>query len=324
LLTLLRAAPLGIQQIVQRTLSENYRSVVALSRLWHTEAKCLSPAYAASLERPPVTQLVHLHWPAEQLASSASASRVVEIPAVSGNSLRHQIVREPAWLHLCQCLGLEPAAPGQGPVPPGVEALFYNGGNIVAGAKAPSNAFALAARARALYPSLDLLGGVTNSFDLGESRLRVAGWLICAENLPALQGSPAYDLPAATVSIFDLLDDTTLTRQATNAGVGQMIYSFETLAAGIQIICRLVLTPYTPPITGGALVAAVETFLSDDGQIGGQGRVGYGWTTGRWLRDPYGNTDLRRAYETYLLDNRDRLIAGLRDGTLGTGAIVVS
>lgn len=324
LLTLLRATPLSVQRLVLRSLTENYRSAVALGRLWHSEAKLNSPEYAATIGRAPITQLVHLYWPAESLTLAATGARVMEIPAVSGNSLRHQVVREPAWLHLCQWLDLEPAEPGRGPIPPGVEAIFSNGGNIVSGAKSPSTAFNLAARIRTLYPTLDLLGGVTNSFDLGESRLRVAGWLICAENREALRDSPAYDLPAATISVFDMLDDVTLTRHATMAGLGQMIYSFETLLAGAQVLCRLVLTPFTPRNTRGALVAAVETFMADDGQIGGQGRVGYGWTTGRWLRRPDGDADVRSEYEAYLTSHRELLTMGLRDGTLGTGSVVVS
>ncbi len=323
LLLSLLSAPMGLQQLVLRSLAEEYRSVVALARLWHASAKLQSEAYAAKAGQlqagPPVT----LSYSADAIARGPAGAQVLEVPAVSGNSLRHQVVREPAWLHLCQQLGLREAAPGQGPVPPGVEAIFYNGGNIAAGAKQPSNVFSLAQRARSLYPSLDLLGGVTDSFDLGESRLKVAGWLVCAENRAALQGSPAADLPAVCVSAYDLLDDVTLTRQAGQTGLGQMIFSFETLCPGTAVLCRLSLSPFTPVLTRGALVAAVETYLMQDATIGGQASRGFGHCHGEWLERP-GGGDCRLAYEDYLATRRDTLRSGLMDGTLGTGATVLS
>ncbi len=316
--------PKGLQALVLQVLADDYRSAIALARLWHSEVKLTDARYAEAAGKPQVTELLALGWDAAQLTAGSDQAQVIEVPTVSGNSLRHQLVREPAWLHLCQELGLTEATPGRGPVPPGVEAIFYNGGNIESGAKQPSDTYSLTWRARALYPSLDLLGGVTDSFDLGESRLRVAGWLVCRENRTALQGSPAYDLPAATVSVFDLLDDVTLTRQAGRAGLGQMIYSFETLCPGAQVLCKLHLAPHTPRLTRGALVAAVETYLQEDGTLGGQAARGFGRVRGEWLKRPEGDVGCREEYERYLAANRELLLAGLRDGTLGTGKVLLS
>jgi len=315
--------PVSLQQMVLRVLVNDYRSVVALARLWHSTAKLQSEDYALAAGQAVAQPSVALSWDAAGLLAGSDLAQVLEVPTVSGNSLRHQVVREPSWRHLCAALGLAEAAPGRGPVPPGVEAIFYNGGNIEAGAKQPSNVFALAQRIRAVYPSLDLLGGVTDSFDLGESRLQVAGWLVCAQNREALRGSPAYDLPAATVSAFDLLDDVTLTRQAGLIGVGQMIWSQEVLCAGAQVLCRLSLSPWTPLLTRGALVAAVETYLADGATLGGQAARGFGHVQGKWLERPE-DGDLRQGYEDYLADNREALRAGLCDGTLGTGAKILS
>lgn len=319
----LLSLPSGTQQLALRALTDDYRSIVSLARLWHTTAKLASEEYAQKAGVEAMVQpLQRLQFAVPE--SGACGVRVVEVPAVSGNSLRHQVVREPGWLHLCNALGLTAAQPGQGQVPPGVEAIFYNGGNIEAGAKQPSNVHALANAARALYPLLDLLGGVTDSFDLGESRLRVAGWLVCKENREALRGSPAYDLPSASVSVYDMIDDVTLTRQAGHTGLGQMIYTFETLLSGAQIVCRLVLAPQTSLATQGALVAAVETFLDQDNTIGGQAARGFGWVHGQWLGDAPTLKEDRQVYEDYLKHNRDALLAGLMDGTLGTGSKILS
>lgn len=317
------ALPAGFGSLVLRTLTTDYRSIVALARLWHTTEKRRNPDYAAKSGQPVAGPLVMVNWPEDRLAPHSDAAQVVEVPCVTGNSLRHQIVREPAWLHLCQHLGIAEATPGQGQIPSGCEAIFYNGGNIEAGAKQPSNVFSLAWRARENYPSLDLVGGVTDSFDLGESRLKVAGWLVCRENREALRGSPAYDLPAASISVFDMLDEVTLTRQASPHGEGQMIYTFETLAAGTQILCRLNLSPFTPLLTRGALVAAVDTFMANGANVGGQGSRGFGHCVGDWLTRP-DDGDVRAQYEAYLTEHKDELRAWLCDGTLGTGVRILS
>jgi len=323
LLTLL-AVPAGLQQLVLRALADDYRSIVALARVWHSDAKLVSEDYAAKVGRPTLGGFKMLSWDAASLVQSETGSCVTEVPAVSANSLRHQLVREPLWLHLCQHLGIDAAWPGRGQLPAGVEAIFENGGNIEAGAKQPSNVHGLAWAIRERYPFLDLMGGVTDSFDLGEGRLKVAGWLVCRENREALRGSPAYDYPAASVSVFDMLDDVTLTRQASGAGLGQMIYSFETLCPGTQILCRLTLSPYTPRLTRGALLAALKWYL-DRQIIGGQSARGFGWCHAEALRIP-SDCDGQEAseYETYLAEHRDELVQGLIDGTMGTGARVLT
>lgn len=320
----LLSLPRGVQQAVLKAMVTDYRSVTALARLWHSTMKLRSEAYAEAAGKHALVEPLQVMQFDAKALPGATGIRVVDVPAVSGNSLRHQVVREPAWQHLSRALGLAAASPGRGPVPAGVEAIFYNGGNIEAGAKQPSNVFSLAQKVREAYPSLDLLGGVTDSFDLGESRLRLAGWIVCKENREALKGSPAYDLPAASISVFDLVDDVTLTRQAGRTGVGQMIYSFEVLCAGVQVLCRMVLPPFTRRVTRGALVAAAETFLAEDNTVGGQAARGFGDMRGEWLSRPEGDEEVRQEYEAYLGENAETLAAGLRDGTLGTGVMILS
>lgn len=312
----LLSVPLGTQQQVLKRLAADYRSVVSIARLWHTTAKLESDDYAAAVGKEAIIQ------PKQTMAFEESRvvadSLVAEIPAVSANSLRHQMVREPAWMHLMQTLNLDAAEPGQGPVPAGVEAVFYNGGNIEAGAKQPSNVYALAHQIRQTFPSLDLLGGVVDSFDLGESRLQMSAWLVCAENRDALVGSDAYDLPNARVSVFDMMDDVTLTRQAGRVGLGQMIWSFETLATGAQVLARMTVVPQTNRLTHGALVAALDWFLCEDGTIGGQAARGFGHCAGDLLSAPPEAEALASEYEDYLGMRRDELIAALTSGKMGT------
>lgn len=320
----LLTTPMSVQQATLRAIAQQYRSIVSIARLWHSTAKLESEAYA---EKAGMMAMVQPKQTMEFTTIEPDPARYLaaEMPVVSANSLRHQVVRAPALTHLFGALGLAEAIPGAGPLPASVEALFVNGGNIAAGAKQPSNANALANRARAAYPVLDLLGGVTDAFDIGASRLRVSGWLICRENALALAQSSAADLPMATVSAFDMLDDVTMTRQASPQGLGQMIASFETLAAGAQILCRLVLEPWTRLETRGALLAAIETFHINRGVVGGQSARGYGNVVGGLLEE-LGEADIlaRESYEEYLRDHRDELREGLVGGTLGTGVAVLS
>lgn len=317
----LLSLPMGTQQQVLRLLSSDFRSLVSIARLWHTISKLESEEYAEAAGQMAMVQpKVTLEF-AESGALS-NAKQIVEMPALSGNSLRHQIVREPAFHHLMAWLGLKPGHPGQGPLPAGAEAIFYNGGNIESGAKQPSNVFKLARQAREMYPSLDLLGGVTDSFDLGESQLWLAGWLVCAENREAL-GEGGQLLANAQLSAFDMFDDVTLTRQAGLVGEGQMIYTFETLATGVQILVRMRLHPFASVLTRGALEAALTWFLANDATIGGQAARGFGHVRGEWLQRP-DSGDALEQYEAYLDANRDALVDGLVAGTLGTANTIVS
>lgn len=315
--------PAIVQQSVLRALVQDYRSIVAIARLWHTTAKLESEEYAQAAGRMAMVQPKQTLSFAPMDAREVSAV-IAEVPTVSTNSLRHQMVREPGWLRLFGLLGLRGAAPGQGPVPAGVEAMFYNGGNIESGAKQPSSTFGLANAIRQAYPLLDLVGGVTDSFDVGESRLQMAAWLVCRENAAALAGTPAADLPAAQLSIYDMMDSVTMTRHAGQVGEGQMILSFETLCAGAQVFARLSLTPHTDPRTHGALVDAVEAWRSDDGTIGGGAARGFGHCVAEWLRRHPEADAYRQAYLDDIAARADELREGLVTGTLCSKSVVVT
>lgn len=283
----------------------NYRSITSLARYWAAEKKA-----ETAVAKP------------SGVVDTAGAV-VVEVPAISGNSLRHTMVRAPLWDHLSTTLGIEEAFPGQAQLPPGVEAIFVNGGNIAAGAKQMQNAHALAERVRQTFPGLDLLGGVCDSFDLGESRLTVTPYLVCRENRTALQGLIPDDSPMLEVSAFDLVGDETHTRQATAQGVGQMIYNFETLAAGAQIYVRFALQRGTPLLTQGALAVALDWFASVNPHVGGQKRAGFGACVVD-IAQFDGWDAAKGAYEDYLASNAEDLKAALVTGTMGTEKAVLS
>ena len=303
--------PRGLQQDMLSLMVREYRSVATLARAWHATGKFTNDWYAAKLNAE-VQQLVTMNFDASLIGGESHNIIPLDVPAVTANSLRHQIVRESGWVHLVKSLGLAE-------VPAGVEALFVNGGNIRAGAKQLSNAAQLALTMRETYPLLDLLGGVGDSFDLGESRLSLAGWVVCRENADALKGTAAENLPLANVSIFDMLDDVTHTRQATDDGLGQMIWNFETLAKGLNIMVRMNLHPFTSDMTKSALFAAVEQFREQP-TIAGQSARGFGWCNADWIGDVKADP---QPYNEYLTTNRDALVDGIASGKMGTTAQVI-
>ena len=119
-----------------------------------------------------------------------------------------------------------------------------------------------------------------------------------------------------------MLDDVTMTRQGEGKEGGQMIFGGEALCTGAQVLCRLSLDAWTPSLTHGALVAAVDTYLQAP-VVGGQAARGFGWMRGEVLSRPDAG-DVRAAYEEYLAESRDQLRGWLCDGSLGCGARVVS
>ena len=317
----------GIQRAILNLMAHEYRAVMMLARAWHNAQK---PMKDNPFEMDIFDQNkdvvddgpVILHFDAAKISDQATAesSVVIEVPAVSTNSLRHEIVRAPGWTHIFASLGIHPDTK----IPPGIEAMFINGGSIRAGAKEPQNAASLAKAIRDNFPLLDLLGATTDSFYTGDSRLSMSSWLVCRENREALLGTPAADLSAAQISAFEMIDDVTHTRQATEAGLGQMIWNFETLAAGSQILVRFSLNPFTRNLTRGALAAAVETWLANDPSIAGQSARGYGHCAGQWLRQMPNRDEHRGIYEEFVSGNRDKIIDWLTSGTLGTGTVVVA
>ena len=314
----LLSLPRGTQQQMLATLSGEYRSAVAIARQWHAVAKLGDERYAEAVGKMAMVQpLQTMHY--EPDTSEIESMIVAQVPTVSTNGIRHQLVREPAYKHLFGLLGLLPGqTPGQGPLPQGAEALFYNGGNIASGSKQPSNTHWLAHQVREAYPSLALVGGVVDAFDLGESLVSTPAWIVCRENAAAI----GHDLPQLQTSVFSMIDDVTWTRQAGHTGEGQMIYSFETLATGTQILCRFNLSPFAPLLVHGALVTALQWWLDNDATLCGKGAQGLGQCVGEWLERPRDPAEMRGLYEAYLAENRDKLVAGLTEGTLCSDSVL--
>lgn len=299
-------------------LIENSAGYVTIAQYWHDQRKLAERGaeYAASRGREEV-ELVVVE-PSKETTTSAVVK--LDVPVISENSLRHQL-REAGYRHLFAALGIERGdGPGWGVLPEMVEALFVNGGNIVKGASAPAASHLVAAKIRAAYRLVDLFSGTTKAFWLGAGKLTgLRCWLVCRENAAAL---PIED-PLMDVSAFDMLDSVTETRRATERGVGQMIQNFETVVSGVKLYVEFDLDRYTHPLTLGAFQAALDTYLADRPELGGQSARGYGFVDGEVVQPLSNGEVLKAQYEASLVENRETLRAGLIDGTLTTGAEVI-
>lgn len=320
----LLSLPRLAQVATLRCLVSEYRAAVMLGRLWSGEMKLQEEKYAAAAGRETSGVLRPFPLSVSSLLPYAQGSAIVDVPAISSNSLRHQLVRGPGWKHLAATLALPVGFGGDGTLPIGAEGIFENGGNIKAGAKQPSDPFGLAWEVRRSHPLLDLLGGVTDSFDLGESRLKVAGWLVCRENQDALKSSSVGTSPALSISAYDMMDEQVHTRMATERGEGQMIYNFETLVPGVRVLVRLHVASFTPRLTLGALACALERFVAEGAVVGGQSARGYGWMRAEVLTTHPELEAAQAAYESYLESNKAQLVEGLQSGLLGARQKVVS
>lgn len=336
------ALPPSLQFQVLATLSDQHKTMVSVARLWHTKNKRQSEAYAQKAGVAALGETETFAYYDVSAMPDAPTVSILRLPTVSVNSLRHQMVRHPGMLDLFERIGFTPAqVGGDGPLAPAMESLFDSGGNIQAGAQDPAkipglanlvamfgnggykdagakeraNGFFLAQQIRKAYPLLDLVGGVCNAFDLGESMLAVSAHLVCAENRGALPEAVAAS-PQAQHSAFDYLSEITRTRHAV-IDAGQMIYNYEVLIEGTQVYAEFILKPIASSITRGALHSALEYYARNLSNIGGQVARGHGLVDVAFLNAV--DADALAEYRAYLRDNAEQLRQWLLDGSLGTG-----
>lgn len=228
------------------------------------------------------------------------------VPAISENALRSTMFREPLADSMLQSLGI-----GRGELPQSVMNLLYSGGNIAPGSKAPAQEIAYGHAVKKLYPMLDLLGGAVDSFILPRSRLRLACWLVADEYADSLAAvAPHLVEEARRVSAFDLLGEETRTRgTGANSDGNQMLYTYETLAAGAKLFIEVTLDSHAPDACIAAASHALDCW---DGYIGGQSRQG----RGRMIVVDK-STPESTAYIKHIEENRDAMRSGLTSGTLG-------
>lgn len=251
------------------------------------------------------------------MVSGGSEVRATRIPAISGNALRHCVLREPGATRLLQDLGCTPA---ERRVPVGVERFLYGGGNTFSRAHRPGNSDILEATVRQAYPFIDALGGAFDQFLMSQSAVAVAGWLVCRENNRATEAVAGI---TASHSIYDLIFETTRTRVGIGGSdkkSGQMQFVYEVLPIGTQLLIEIRFLPFAPALTYGAMQQAVTDWIADGGRLGARTAQGHGRALVEWQAEQA--QESQEAYLSYLRESRAALADGLCDGTFTTGTVL--
>jgi hypothetical protein len=236
----------------------------------------------------------------------------IRTPSLSENSLRTVAIRKPLSTHLLQSCDI-----ADGHLPKSVVNLLFSGGNLMGGAKAPNDEFTLSKSVFTAFPLLELVSGAVDNFVLPQGSLRLVIWPIAREYQDYLKyvTSEAIVAEAGKISIFDLVGEETRTRGTGDESEGnQMLYTYETLAAGARFFVRFTLSPYATELCRSALGFALQQW---DGFFGGQGRQGRGLMGIETSNLPDG-----KLYHDYILANRTKLAGWLKDGTLGAGKVL--
>ena len=303
LLTLI-SMPRSLAALVLRVLVDQSESTLLLAREWIDQDRANGTdrgvvlVYRTDAIPPPPRTVVR------------------QVPHLSGNSWRHNVIRIPAMIHMLRTLAITPYQ-----LPPGVGFLLAHGGTIRKGAKAPSNENQIGHAITGRYPILALLGGATDSFFLPEGHLALEAHTICTENHGALTRLGIVPDRSAD----SLLDDETLNRLPDSRyNESPMPFTVETLMAGTQFALHCVLSAYASDLTAGCLMAALAEAQAQPLLVAG-GKSGAGYSS--LVLDVHAAPELTRqatAYTEYLVEHRDMLREGLLNGTFGCGHPVVN
>jgi len=236
----------------------------------------------------------------------------VRMPCLSANALRSVMLRTPLADRLLQQLEIPVGGLSQSAVN-----LLYAGGSLKQGSKAPAAENEYAQQIFDLYPNFRLLGGSVDAFLLPRSDLKVLALVVCRENQEKL-GLLAPELEVPDISIWDLVQDEVRTRGTGDVASGnQMLFQYETLAAGTQIWVELLFDRWSTPAVVAAGRAALQAW---DQYIGARASQGRGRVHWQQLEGP---TDIG-PWQDHLATHHAAMQQGLLDGTLGTDRVQLS
>jgi hypothetical protein len=115
------------------------------------------------------------------------------VPVISGNSIRHKMVREPGAMHLVDALGL------RGKLTIDQANYLFTGGSL--SESSVSDNLRIIANMQTLFPLLRLLGGSLRNQVIGGSLFVLRGVMLCEENRNVIQRSlpEEYLLPESAL-----------------------------------------------------------------------------------------------------------------------------
>ena len=209
--------------------------------------------------------------------------QVRQVPVLSGNAIRHKMIRESGALHLVKICGLE------GKLTLDQANYLFNGGNLTE--SSPTENLAKIADMQELMPLIRLLGGSLRNQVIGGSLIVGRGILICEENREAIEKMlpKEFELPETRLrSCEDFIDqyqytrgdagkrkDANLILEEEGQGDNLMIYSGQSIIPGSIFYHQFILQNVSELEVGALLNSLYEWDLSG-ATIGGSARIGHG------------------------------------------------
>ncbi|MDE1904931.1 MAG: hypothetical protein KGH75_00590 [Rhodospirillales bacterium] len=294
------AMPGTLSMHVLDIMVQQTETCVMVARAWNDAVKLSDRGYAERTGKAYQSTGYEIPMYSADRLPAPQLTAVRRIPAITGNAMRHSVLREPLMAHLKHHLDI-PFFPEP------VAKMLGNGGSI-AGAQ-PYDEAALGAEIAQRYPSLALLGGSTGWIMLPRSYAQIPTWLVCHEHSAVLARYGITPEHAAE----DLITTVTEVRH----GADPMPVAGEVLVEGAEILSLLTIRLGAPDLVVGAAAAAL-LWYKQHAVAGGTAARGRGLLDLALPDDPE-IAELAQGYEAYLRRNQDVLRAGLLDLTLGTG-----
>lgn len=214
-------------------------------------------------------------------------NEVVEVPVLSGNALRHKMIREPGALHLVEqcCL--------RGKLNIDQANFMFSGGSL-SESTTTSNIPAIG-KMQCISPLFRLLGGSLKNQVVGGSLMVSRGLLVCDENketIKKMYTAAFQDMDSNLLPAQHFISNNQYTRgdasrmkdadEIINNNFSDtanlMIYSGESVIKGALFYHNVTLCNVSPLEVGAAL-HSIHQWQNSGGVIGGGSRIGHGQLT---------------------------------------------
>jgi len=229
------------------------------------------------------------------------------VPVLSGNAIRHKMIREPGADYLVQALGL------YGDMTIDQYNYLYNGGSLTE--SSVNDNIRRIAEMQTLFPLLRLLGGSLRNQVVGGSLIVKRGVLVCEENRAQItpQLPEGYELPVDTMrSSEDFIGH----YQYTRGDATKRPDASKALREKPDEDRKSSMIPYS----GQQVMLSLHKWSEDNGAVGGSSRIGHGKIdTSVWFEgtDHYDGdldpTELVAAYTDHVERNKDACVQWLND-----------
>jgi len=248
---------------------------------------------------------------------------VRQVPVLSGNAIRHKMIREPGALHLVKACGLE------GKLTLDQANYLFNGGNLTE--SSPTENLAKIAEMQELLPLIRLLGGSLRNQVIGGSLIVGRGILVCEENREAIEKMlpEGFELPSGRLrSCEDFIGQYQYTRgdaskrkdanailkeKDNDAKSNLMLYSGQSIIPGAMFYYQFIMQNVSELEIGAMLNSLYEWDMAG-ATIGGSARIGHGKLQTYYMIEAENETavslepkELADAYKKHCESNKEKI-----------------